>query len=331
MSYTNNWAKELKESYIEEKKARQVVNEHVEGSRGPNPKIPVKKVNPPSGNVRRMADGIAERGREVLSGMGKDLRHAAGIPPAAGRALVKALRTRGGPDEAKHLGKGGMYDHVEHEGNSLQEEVALNEHLLMLIDVLCEELGIDVEALLENADPVGRFEMNQVDEMALTKNAFNKMLKGVKQARRMGNATSGDESALHWRDHEKKSDDLVNALRSPILHDIGPKGGLGQIDRLTGSEDPTRDLTSAAKFGTEVPNPVLRSARELAKLHGKFYVTHPLGNARTNVTNPLGNTAAVGGKTGQFVRQSNSVSNGFDQAPNAFPRVRIRKPRGNRS
>jgi hypothetical protein len=27
----------------------------------------------------------------------------------------------------------------------------------MLIDRLCEELGIDVEALLENADPVGRF------------------------------------------------------------------------------------------------------------------------------------------------------------------------------
>jgi hypothetical protein len=149
MSYTNNWAKELKESYIEEKKARQVVNEHVEGSRGPNPKIPVKKVNPPSGNVRRMADKIAKGGRAVLSGMENDLRHAAGIPGA----VVSALGRRGGPDH----GKGGMHDHVEHEGNSLQEEVALNEHLLMLIDVLCEELGIDVEALLENADPVGRF------------------------------------------------------------------------------------------------------------------------------------------------------------------------------
>jgi len=48
------------------------------------------------------------------------------------------------------LGLGGTrYDHVEHEGNNLQEEMALNEDLLMLIDVLCEELGIDVEDLLD--------------------------------------------------------------------------------------------------------------------------------------------------------------------------------------
>jgi hypothetical protein len=153
MSYTNNWAKKLKESYIEEKKARQVVDEQVEGSRGPNPKIPVKKVKPSSGNVRRMANKIADSGRAVLRGMGKDAKHLAGIPGA----VVGALGRRGGPDEAMHLGKGGMRDHVEHEGNSLQEEVALNEHLLMLIDILCEELGIDVEALLENADPIGRF------------------------------------------------------------------------------------------------------------------------------------------------------------------------------
>jgi hypothetical protein len=150
MSYTNNWAKELKESYIEEKKARQVVNEE---TRRPKPRGKPVQVKPATGRVREIADGIAQRGRAVLG----DLRHAAGIPGAAGSALIKALGRRGGPDEAKHLGKGGMYDHVEHEGNSLQEEAALNEHLLMLIDILCEELGIDVEALLENADPVGRF------------------------------------------------------------------------------------------------------------------------------------------------------------------------------
>jgi hypothetical protein len=148
MSYNNNWAKKLKEAYLEEKKARQVVNEQVEGSRGPRPMVPVKKVKPATGNVRRMADKIAASGKAVLSGMGKDAQHLAGIPAAAGSALVKALGRRGGPDAAMHLGKGGMHDHVEHEGNSLQEEVALNEHLLMLIDILCEELGIDVEDLL---------------------------------------------------------------------------------------------------------------------------------------------------------------------------------------
>jgi hypothetical protein len=47
------------------------------------------------------------------------------------------------------LGVGGKYtyDHVEHQGNDLQEQIALNEHLLSLIEALCEELGIDVEEI----------------------------------------------------------------------------------------------------------------------------------------------------------------------------------------
>lgn len=40
---------------------------------------------------------------------------------------------------------------AEHTDNDLHEEMALNEDLLMLIDVLCEELGIDVEELLEGS------------------------------------------------------------------------------------------------------------------------------------------------------------------------------------
>ena len=150
MSYTNNWAKELKESYIEEKKARQVVNEEY---RRPKPRGKPVPVANATGRVGKIAARIAKGGREVLGGIRTDIEHAAGIPAA----LVKALGPRGGPKKAKHLGKDGRNGHVEHEGNSLQEEVALNEHLLMLIDILCEELGIDVEALLENADPVGRF------------------------------------------------------------------------------------------------------------------------------------------------------------------------------
>jgi hypothetical protein len=100
MSYNNNWAKELKEAYLEEKKAIQVV----------------------------------KKGAKVAKEVGK--------------RVVKALGTKGGSAEAMHLGKGGIYDHVEQQGNDLQEEIALNEHLLMLIDILCEELGIDVEDLL---------------------------------------------------------------------------------------------------------------------------------------------------------------------------------------
>lgn len=105
MSYNNNWAKELRESYIEEKKAMNVL----------------------------------KKGAKVVAKGAKE----------AGKSVVKALGTRGGSSEAMHLGKGGMYDHVEHEGNNLQEEMALNEDLLMLIDILCEELGIDVEELLD--------------------------------------------------------------------------------------------------------------------------------------------------------------------------------------
>jgi len=168
----------------------------------------------------------------------------------------------------------------------------------------------------------GLEEMNQVDEMALTKNAFNTMLKDVKKARRMGDATSGVKSARHWRDEEKKSIALVKALRSPILYDIGPKGGLVHINRLTGSKDPARDLTYAANFDTKVPKAVLRSAKKLADLHGMFYTTH---DGNDEVTNPLGKTVAIGsskGRTGKrlkrrpqdgFIRLSRKVSDGFDQ------------------
>jgi hypothetical protein len=44
-------------------KARQVVDEQVEGSRGPRPMVPVMKVNPPSGNVRKEADRIKRDGQ----------------------------------------------------------------------------------------------------------------------------------------------------------------------------------------------------------------------------------------------------------------------------
>lgn len=113
MSYNNNWVNELRESYIEEKKAMNV--------------------------VKKGAKVVAKGAKEV------------------GKRVVKALGTRGGSAEAMHLGRRGTYDHVEHEGNNLQEEMALNEDLLMLIDVLCEELGIDVEELLsEDYTTVGR-------------------------------------------------------------------------------------------------------------------------------------------------------------------------------
>jgi len=104
MSYNNNWTKELKEAYLEEKKAIQVV----------------------------------KAGAKVAKEVGKK--------------VVKALGTKGGSGEAMHLGRGGMYDHVEHQGNDLQEQIALNEHLLSLIEALCEELGIDVEELLEQVN-----------------------------------------------------------------------------------------------------------------------------------------------------------------------------------
>lgn len=98
MSYNNNWAKELKEAYLEEKKAIQVV----------------------------------KKGAKVAKEVGK--------------RVVKALGTPANSDTRSGLGKGGVF--VEHRTNDLQEEIALNEHLLMLIDILCEELGIDVEDLL---------------------------------------------------------------------------------------------------------------------------------------------------------------------------------------
>ena len=193
MSYNNNWVNELKESYLEEKKARQVVNEEY---RRPKPQGKPVQVKPATGKVGEIAAGIAQRGREELTKKAKAMaqRH---MIKRYGKGKVTFESHSGGhfveheseggdayahtvnPETGKisntphvtssyygesvtildqmHLGRRGTYDHVEHKGNSLQEEMALNEHLLMLIDVLCEELGIDVETLLENADPVLRF------------------------------------------------------------------------------------------------------------------------------------------------------------------------------
>ena len=154
--------------------------------------------------------------------------------------------------------------------------------------------------------------------MALTKNAYRTMLKGVNDAEDMGNATRGDKSALHWRDYEKKSIALVNALKSPKLFDMGSRGGLVQIGRLKGSKDPAGEITYGANFRnfrgkSRIPTAVTQSARALARLHGMFYVTHPLG--AKNVANPLGYTTAVGGKRGPlspFIRVSRSAERHAD-------------------
>jgi hypothetical protein len=102
MSYNNNWTKELKEAYLEEKKAIQVVKKTI------------------------------QKGAEVVK--------------QVGGKVVKALGTPANSDTRSGLGKGGVF--VEHRTNDLQEQIALNEHLLSLIEALCEELGIDVDELL---------------------------------------------------------------------------------------------------------------------------------------------------------------------------------------
>jgi hypothetical protein len=107
MSYTNNWANELKEAYIGEFFGF--------GKKKPDPKPkPKPKTSKP---VKKQ-------------------------PKLDPKAMDYALGVHG-----KYT-----YDHVEHQGKDLQEEIALNEHLLSLIEALCEELGIDVEELLEQVN-----------------------------------------------------------------------------------------------------------------------------------------------------------------------------------
>jgi len=69
-------------------KARQVVDEQVEGSRGPRPMVPVKKVTPPSGNVRKEADRIKRDGQ-------------AEVDRLARKALKRAKRKAATNEEAE--------------------------------------------------------------------------------------------------------------------------------------------------------------------------------------------------------------------------------------
>ena len=120
MSYNNNWAKELKETFSAINKDSEQLDELF--GFGKKKETPKPKAKKPAKPVKKSQK----------------------LDP---KAMDYALGVHG-----KYT-----YDHVEHEGNNLQEEMALNEDLLMLIDVLCEELGIDVEELLsEDYTTVGR-------------------------------------------------------------------------------------------------------------------------------------------------------------------------------
>lgn len=118
MSYNNNWAKELKETFYAINKDSEQLDEMF-GFGKKKKETPKPKANKPA----------------------KPAKPAEPVKPAESPLDANAM------DYALGLG-GTRYEHVEHEGNNLQEEMALNEDLLMLIGVLCEELGIDVEDLL---------------------------------------------------------------------------------------------------------------------------------------------------------------------------------------
>lgn len=123
MSYNNNWAKELKETFSAINKDSEQLDEMFGFGKKKKKETPKPKANKPA-------------------------------KPAKPAEPVKPVKPAESPLDANAmdyaLGLGGTrHEHVEHEGNNLQEEMALNEDLLMLIDVLCEELGIDVEELME--------------------------------------------------------------------------------------------------------------------------------------------------------------------------------------
>lgn len=178
MSYNNNWVNELKESYIEEKKAMNVVKK----------------------GAKVVAKGATE----------------------AGKRVVKALGTRGGSSAAMHLGRGGTYDHVEHEGNNLQEEMALNEDLLMLIDILCEELGIDVEDLLDLDEDYHRQNLNELGD------TFKGKLKLAGYAARRFGQLKGLEG--RERKMQKEKEGLMDLIRS------GKAPPLSHLNKFTDTE-----------------------------------------------------------------------------------------------
>ena len=116
MSYSNKWTQEIRQTLS------QVLSES---------KRPTKENENMLKRAKEKDEAEKKRWKDSIKGSGPKKYDEKGMDYALG---VHGKYT---------------YDHVEHEGNNLQEEMALNEDLLMLIDVLCEELGIDVDELME--------------------------------------------------------------------------------------------------------------------------------------------------------------------------------------
>ena len=183
MSYNNNWAKELKETFSAINKDSEQLDELFGfGKKKETPKPKAKKPAKPVKKSQKLDpkamdyalgvhgkytyDHVEHDGEQLdelskatygsyIKKAAKDMQDRAyDATPIAGdpeHAKI-AKRVKGIGRAVKALGKESTRsEEVEHEGNNLQEEMALNEDLLMLIDVLCEELGIDVEELLEGS------------------------------------------------------------------------------------------------------------------------------------------------------------------------------------
>ena len=140
------------------------------------------------------------------------VKKGAKVVKEVGKKVVKALGTRGGSAEAMHLGKGGMYDHVEH-----SEEAMLNEDLLMLIDVLCEELGIDTEELLRES----LSEARKMVSKKVRQNPEDKAALHAKLRARLDQLTSDHDNlydeggTLQWPKGTPEKDQTAKNLRSP--------------------------------------------------------------------------------------------------------------------
>ena len=142
----------------------------------------------------------------------------------------------------------------------LAEEQQINEDLMNLVEALCEELDIDVEALLE---------------MALTKAAYQKRVKKEEDL-----ADKGDYDAS-W-DHQEKTIDL---LRSDKVHDETGKvvhkgtrglgwlatnrdpsdedikkvqGVVGKVGHIVAAPDDPDYATSSDDIGATDEHPVLK-------------------------------------------------------------------------
>lgn len=139
----------------------------------------------------------------------------------------------------------------------LSEQIAFNENLLTIIEVLCEELGIDAEGLINEAVTVARHKEHQAkieklqdegkhEEAYDAQDAHHEELRSDKVHGEGGKVVHSGHEGLGWK----------MAVRSPSDEDIEHiKGIVKKVGHIVTAAPDDSYATSSDDIKTSHPNP----------------------------------------------------------------------------